>query len=40
MIDRLVAQHTDGRLAELVEKVAMRELDPHSAADLLIGADA
>ena len=40
MLDRLVAQHTDGRLAELVEKVAVRELDPHSAADLLIGADA
>ena len=37
MIDRLVAQHTDGRLEELVEKVAVRELDPHSAADLLIG---
>jgi LAO/AO transport system kinase len=37
MIDRLVAQHTDGRLDALVERVALRELDPHSAADLLIG---
>jgi LAO/AO transport system kinase len=38
MIDRLVAQHTgDGRLDALVEQVARRELDPHSAADALIG---
>jgi LAO/AO transport system kinase len=37
LIDRLVAEHaTDGRLDELVERVARRELDPHSAADQLI----
>jgi LAO/AO transport system kinase len=37
IIDRLVAQHTtDGRLDALVEQVARRELDPHSAADALI----
>ncbi len=37
LIDRLVAQHTsDGRLESLVERVARRELDPHSAADSLI----
>jgi LAO/AO transport system kinase len=38
LIDRLVAHHaTDGRLDALVEQVARRELDPHSAADALIG---
>jgi LAO/AO transport system kinase len=37
MLDRLVAQHADGRLDALVDQVARRELDPHSAADLLIG---
>ncbi len=38
LIDRIVAEHgTDGRLDELVERVARRELDPHSAADELIG---
>jgi LAO/AO transport system kinase len=38
MLDRLVAQHgDDGRLDALVGQVARRELDPHSAADLLIG---
>jgi len=38
LIDRLVArQATDGRLDALVEQVARRELDPHSAADALIG---
>jgi len=37
LIDRLVAQHSsDGRLADLVEQVARREIDPHSAADALI----
>jgi LAO/AO transport system kinase len=38
LIDRLLAQHaTDGRLDALVEQVARRTLDPHSAADELIG---
>jgi len=37
LIDRLVAQHTDGRLDALVERVARHELDPHSAADELTG---
>jgi LAO/AO transport system kinase len=37
LIDRLLAQHaTDGRLDSLVERVASRALDPHSAADELI----
>ena len=37
LIDRLLAQHaTDGRLDALVERVAERVLDPHSAADELI----
>jgi LAO/AO transport system kinase len=37
LIDRLVADHTnDGRLDEIVSRVARRELDPHSAADELI----
>jgi LAO/AO transport system kinase len=41
LLDRLVArQAPDGRLDALVEQVARRELDPHSAADALIdGAD-
>jgi LAO/AO transport system kinase len=40
LIDALVAEHTrDGRLEALVEQVARRELDPHSAADALIGGD-
>ena len=39
LLDRVVAEHTrDGRLDALVEQVARRELDPHSAADALIGA--
>ncbi|HYM15317.1 MAG TPA: methylmalonyl Co-A mutase-associated GTPase MeaB [Dehalococcoidia bacterium] len=38
LIDRVIAQHTgDGRLEALVGRVARRELDPHSAADELIG---
>jgi len=38
LIDRLVAQHGgDGRIDALAEQVARREIDPHSAADLLIG---
>lgn len=38
MIDRLVAEHSrDGRLDDLVARVARRELDPHAAADALIG---
>jgi GTPase len=37
LIDGLVARHAaDGRLAVLVDAVARRELDPHSAADRLI----
>ncbi len=37
LIDRLVADHTqDGRLNEIVARVARRELDPHSAADELV----
>ncbi len=40
LIDRLVARHTsDGRLDALVAQVARRELDPHSAADVLIADD-
>jgi LAO/AO transport system kinase len=39
LLDRVVARETaaDGRLDELVARVAKRELDPHSAADALIG---
>ena len=38
LIERVVQEHTnDGRLAALVAQVARRELDPHSAADALIG---
>lgn len=38
LIDRLLAQHaSDGRIDALVEQVAVRTLDPHSAADALIG---
>ncbi len=38
LIDRLVmAQGADGRLDALVEEVAARSLDPHAAADALIG---
>lgn len=37
LIDRLVTEHTsDGRLDALVEQVARREIDPHSAADELV----
>ncbi len=37
LIDRLVADHTtDGRLDEIVARVARREIDPHTAADELI----
>ena len=38
LIDRVVSEHgTDGRLGDLVERVAAHEIDPHTAADLLIG---
>jgi LAO/AO transport system kinase len=39
LIDRVVAEHSgeDGRLDELVALVAARKLDPHGAADRLIG---
>jgi LAO/AO transport system kinase len=38
LIDRLITtREDDGRLERLVEQVAARELDPHSAADALIG---
>jgi len=38
LLDRLLAQQAaDGRLDALVERVAQRELDPHSAADELLG---
>jgi LAO/AO transport system kinase len=38
LIDRLVAEHgANGRLDDLVAQVARREIDPHSAADQLIG---
>jgi LAO/AO transport system kinase len=38
LLDRLLAQQaTDGRLDALVDRVASRTLDPHSAADELIG---
>jgi hypothetical protein len=38
MIDRVVAAQggQDGRLEEIVERVAAREIDPHTAADALI----
>ncbi len=40
LIDRLVAEHgANGRLDDLVAQVARREIDPHSAADQLIGED-
>jgi LAO/AO transport system kinase len=39
LIDRVVSEHgTDGRLGDLVERVAAHEIDPHTAADMLIGA--
>jgi LAO/AO transport system kinase len=38
LISRVVAEHgTDGRLGELVEQVAAHRIDPHTAADRLIG---
>ncbi len=38
LIDRVVAAHSDdGRLDALVAKVAGRDVDPHTAADMLIG---
>jgi LAO/AO transport system kinase len=38
LIDRVVSEHgTDGRLGDLVDRVAAHEIDPHTAADLLIG---
>jgi hypothetical protein len=37
LIDRVVTEHgSDGRLDEIVERVAARKLDPHAAADELI----
>jgi LAO/AO transport system kinase len=36
MIERIVREHTDGALDGIVERVASRQLDPHSAADELI----
>jgi LAO/AO transport system kinase len=37
LIDRLVAQHAaDGRLDDIVARVARREVDPHTAADELV----
>jgi LAO/AO transport system kinase len=36
LIDRVVREHSDGRLEALVERVARREIDPHTAADQLI----
>ncbi len=39
LIDRLLARHaTDGRIDALVEQVAARTLDPHSAADDLLSS--
>ncbi|MBI5289394.1 MAG: hypothetical protein HY873_10535, partial [Chloroflexi bacterium] len=35
LLDSLIAHHADGRLEDLVAKVARRELDPHTAADQL-----
>jgi LAO/AO transport system kinase len=38
LIDRLVVTHgDDGRIDDIVEQVAARKLDPHTAADRLIG---
>ncbi len=38
LIERVVLAHgTDGRLDEVVEQVAARKIDPHAAAELLIG---
>ena len=37
LIDNIVAAHSnDGRLDQLVSRVALREVDPHSAAELLV----
>jgi LAO/AO transport system kinase len=37
LLDRVVVRHgDDGRLDEVVERVARREIDPHTAAELLI----
>jgi LAO/AO transport system kinase len=37
LIDRVVTEHgSDGKLDELVRRVAAREIDPHTAADELI----
>lgn len=39
LIDRLVTtQGSDGSIDEVVARVVAREIDPHSAADLLVGA--
>jgi len=38
LIDRIVSQHTDGKLDALVADVAARIVDPHTAAEQLIGA--
>ena len=35
LLDTLIAHHSDGRLDDLVARVARRELDPHTAADEL-----
>jgi LAO/AO transport system kinase len=35
LLDLLVAEHADGRLDDLVARVARRETDPHTAADEL-----
>ena len=39
LIDRLVSTHggDDGKLEDVVARVVARDLDPHSAADLLVG---
>ncbi|HXK33556.1 MAG TPA: methylmalonyl Co-A mutase-associated GTPase MeaB [Dehalococcoidia bacterium] len=37
LIDALVARHAGGRLDDLVDQVARREIDPHAAADALVG---
>jgi LAO/AO transport system kinase len=38
LIERVVLEHgADGKLEEIVARVAARELDPHAAADELIG---
>jgi len=37
LIDRVVSDHaTDAKLADLVEQVAAHQIDPHTAADMLI----